>query len=181
MVYVLLADGFEEIEALAPVDLMRRAGLNVKTLAVGEGLTVRGAHGICVEADGKEADADGVDGVELIVLPGGMPGTMNLDSSKAVHRLIDLAVSNKIRIAAICAAPMILGKLGLLCGKRATCYPGFEEYLDGAELCEALVVTDGLITTSKGAGAAVDFGLELVSLLCGEKIAENIGHGIFAR
>ncbi|MBR2461060.1 MAG: DJ-1/PfpI family protein [Clostridia bacterium] len=180
MVYVLLAEGFEEIEALAPVDLMRRAGLNVVTVAVGDELTVNGAHGIAVIADRLISEIADLRGARLLMLPGGMPGTKNLDADSRVHRLITEAVESDVRLAAICAAPMVLGKRGLLRGREAICYPGFEEYLDGAVLSEHNVVTDGLITTAKGAGVAVRFGLELIALLCGEQTAEKIGHGIFA-
>lgn len=180
MIYVLLADGFEEIEALAPVDLLRRAGLTVVTVSAQEGSAVTGAHGISVTADANISDIEGCEAAELLLLPGGMPGTTNLNASKEVHRLIDSAVENRKRIAAICAAPMILGEKGLLAGKNATCYPGFEEYLKGAASVGGRVVTDGLITTAKGAGVAVEFAVELISLLCGTEIGERIRNGIFA-
>ena len=180
MVYVLLADGFEEIEALAPVDLMRRAGLKVVTVSVNDNADVMGAHGISVKADALIGDISDCKGVELLMLPGGMPGTKNLDASPCVHRLIDSAVQYGARIAAICAAPMILGKRGMLAGKQAVCYPGFEEYLAGAEISDKRVVSDGNITTGKGAGAAVEFGLELITLLCGVTAANGIKNGIFA-
>ena len=180
MVYVLLAEGFEEIEALAPVDLMRRAGLDVVTVAVGDGKAVVGAHGITVTADALIGEIADAKGAELIMLPGGMPGTRNLDASPSVHALLDEAERGGVRVAAICAAPMILGKRGALRGKSAVCYPGFEQYLDGAEISDLKVVTDGKITTGKGAGAAVEFGLELVALLCGKETADGIKNGIFA-
>ena len=180
MIIVLLAEGFEEIEALAPVDLLRRAGLTVVTVSCGKDNTVCGAHGIAVDAEKNISEMTDCKNAELLVLPGGMPGTLNLDACEGVHRLISSAVAEKKRIAAICAAPMILGKLGLLEGKTAVCYPEFEEYLSGASISEKRVVTDGLITTAKGAGAAVDFALELAALLCGENTAENIRNGIFA-
>ena len=180
MIYVLLADGFEEIEALAPVDLLRRAGLTVVTVSVGEDSVVNGAHGISVATDANISDIEGCEDAELLMLPGGMPGTTNLNASKDVHRLIDSAVKGGKRIAAICAAPMILGEKGLLEGKNATCYPGFEQHLLGAKEIGGRVVTDGLITTAKGAGVAVEFALELVSLLCGAESAEKIKNGIFA-
>jgi len=180
MIYVLLAEGFEEIEALAPVDLMRRAGLTVITVAVGEGSVVTGAHGISVATDAHINDIEDCEEAELLMLPGGMPGTSNLNASAAVHRLIDSALYGGKRVAAICAAPMILGQKGLLDGKSATCYPGFEEHLRGAASVGGRVVTDGLITTAKGAGVAVEFALELIALLCGKEKAENIKNGIFA-
>lgn len=180
MVYVLLAEGFEEIEALAPIDIMRRAGLNVVTVSVGSKKEVTGAHGICVTADALIDGIKNTDGARLIMLPGGMPGTKNLDASSAVHAILDEAEENGVRVAAICAAPMILGKRGALRGKRAICYPGFEQYLEGAEIADEKVVTDENITTGKGAGAAVEFGLELVTLLCGKETADGIKNGIFA-
>ena len=180
MIYVLLADGFEEIEALAPVDLLRRAGLTVVTVAVGDGSVVTGAHGISVAADAHITDIEDCGKAELLILPGGMPGTSNLNASADVHRLIDGAVKNGKRIAAICAAPMILGEKGLLEGKNATCYPGFEDHLKRAASVGGRVVTDGLITTAKGAGVAVEFAAELISLLCGSDTAERIKNGIFA-
>ena len=180
MVYVLLADGFEEIEALAPVDLLRRSGSEVVTVSCGEDSKVFGSHGITVTADRNIKEITDCKNAELLVLPGGMPGTLNLDSCEGVHRLITSALSENIRIAAICAAPMILGKREILKGKNAVCYPGFEEYLTGATVSNKRVVTDGLITTAKGAGAAVDFALELIALIHDEKTAENIRNGIFA-
>ena len=180
MIYVLLADGFEEVEALAPVDLLRRAGLTVITVSVGEGSVITGAHGISVATDAHISDIEGCEDAELLMLPGGMPGTTNLNASEDVHRLIDSAVMGGKRIAAICAAPMILGEKGLLEGKSTTCYPGFEQHLIGAKEIGGRVVTDGLITTAKGAGVAVEFALELVSLLCGAESAERIKNGIFA-
>ena len=180
MVYVLLAEGFEEIEALAPVDLLRRAGLTVVTVSVGKENTVTGAHGISVATDAHITDIEDCSEAELLLLPGGMPGTTNLNASSDVHRLIDSAVAGGKRIAAICAAPMILGGRGILEGKCATCYPGFEDYLKGSTEIGGRVVTDGLITTAKGAGVAVEFALELITLICGAEISEKIKNGIFA-
>ena len=180
MIYVLLAEGFEEVEALAPVDLLRRAGLEVVTVSVGEGSVVTGAHGISVATDAHITDIESCADAELLLLPGGMPGTTNLNGSQDVHRLIDSAVMGGKRIAAICAAPMVLGEKGLLNGKNATCYPGFEQHLLGAASVGGRVVTDGLITTAKGAGVAVEFGLELIKLLCGGEESEKIKNGIFA-
>lgn len=180
MVYVFLADGFEEIEAIAPIDLLRRAGAEVITVSITDTALVRGAHGISVHADTVIKEITDLEGAELLMLPGGMPGTANLDASSDVRLLIKKAVEKEIRLAAICAAPSVLGKMGLLSGKEAVCYPGFEEYLSGAVIRDKKTVTDGLITTAKGAGAAVEFGLELVSLLYGKQRSENIKNGIFA-
>ena len=172
MVYLFLANGFEEIEALCPLDLLRRVGVEVTVVGVGSD-KIMGAHGITVSADVPEEfyrDSN----PEMIILPGGMPGTKNLDASKTVHSAIRAANSHGARIAAICAAPMILGKLGLLCGKEAICFPGFEEYLEGARISEKKVVTDGNITTAKGMGCALEFGLELVAILKGRDVADKL-------
>lgn len=167
MIYVFLSDGFEEIEALAPVDILRRGGCDVKTVGVG-GKTAVGSHKIPVVCDitAQEAVTDGLEG---IILPGGMPGTLNLEKSGVVQRFIDFATENGLYIGAICAAPSILGHKGLLRGKKATCFPGFEKELDGAEFLDLPVVTDGKITTACGAGAAFDFGFRLLSELTGDK------------
>lgn len=178
MTYIFLAPGFEEIEALCPLDLLRRAGVEVKTVGIG-GKSVTGSHGITVEAD--MADMDFSDSSpDLIMLPGGMPGTLNLEASPVVMNAIKNAADRGAYISAICAAPMILGKLGLLCGKKATCYPGFEEYLEGAEILEAPAVIDGKIITGAGMGAALDFGLLLVSVMCGEEKAAELRHSVIA-
>lgn len=172
MVYMFLAQGFEEVEALAPLDLLRRAGVEIKTVGVGS-KTVVGAHSIPVVADITDSEFSD-DAPEMVILPGGMPGTLNLDASKTVHRAIDAAVKNGSHLAAICAAPMILGKLGLLSGKEAICYPGFEEHLLGAKVSDKTVVNDGKVTTAKGMGVAIEFALTLVKLLKGEKLAEDL-------
>ena len=171
MVYVLLVEGFEEIEALEPVDIMRRAGLEVRTVGVTD-KTVTGSHGITVEADIEICDVN-PDQMQLLMLPGGS-GHVNLDSSKDVHYLIDTACEKGIYIASICAAPSILGKRGLLNGKKATCFPGYEKYLEGAEVCADKAVCDGIFITGKGAGAAADFGFLIVELLCGADKAKEL-------
>ena len=172
MIYMFLAEGFEEVEALAPLDLIRRAGLEIKTVGVGSKVIV-GSHGIPVTAD-ITADELSDNVPEMIILPGGMPGTKNLDASDIVHKAISDAVKNDAYLCAICAAPMILGKLGLVRGKNAVCYPGFEEYLDGAIIPDKKVVRDGKIITAKGMGAAIEFGLAIVSALKDEKTAEAL-------
>lgn len=166
MIYVFLADGFEECEALAPVDILRRGGYEVKTVGVG-GRTVIGSHKIPVVCDITEDEAK-TDGLEAIILPGGMPGTLNLEKSERVQGFIDYAAEKGLVIGAICAAPSVLGHKGLLKGKRATCYDGFEKELIGATLSGEPVVTDGKITTACGAGAAFDFGFRLLSELSGD-------------
>ena len=177
MVYICLANGFEEIEALAPADILRRAGVEVKLAARGGSAT--GSHGITVAADCDIADMD-AENAELVVLPGGLPGAHNLFADPAVQAL-PKAAEKGVRIAAICAAPYILGRLGLLEGKKAVCYPGFEDELRGATVVkDAAVVTDGLITTGRGAGAALDFGFELAALLKGDETAAKLRAGMYA-
>ena len=182
MVYLFLADGFEEIEALTPVDLLRRAGIEVTTVGISS-TTVTGAHGITVSADMSYTDATARIGedMEMVILPGGMPGTKNLDASVTVHKAIDLAIEQNAYIAAICAAPMILGKRGMLQGKNAVCYPSFEEYLTGANIPDAKkLVVDGKIITAKGMGVSCDLGLEIVKLLCGEEKSKALRKAIIA-
>ncbi len=172
MVYVFLADGFEIIEALAPVDMLTRAKIDVKTVGV-TGKVVKSSCGVQVVSDIEIGDFEFYD-VQAIVLPGGMPGTLNLENNDAVQNIIDNAVSINVPVCAICAAPSILGHKGLLNGKRATCFPGFEEALEGAVICNDGVVCDGNFITAKGAGVSVDFGLEIVKKLKGEELAGEI-------
>ena len=179
MVYMFLADGFEEVEALCPLDILRRAGIEVTTVGVGGRDMIRGSHGIMVQADIVDVmyrDSS----PEMIILPGGMPGTLNLDASATVHKAIDTAVKNGSYIAAIYAAPSILGNLGLLKDKEAICYPGFEEKLLGAKISQKRVVVDGKIITAAGMGVALEFGLALVELLCTKDKAETLRKGVIA-
>ena len=178
MVYMFLAEGFEEIEALSPLDLLRRAGVEIKTVGIGS-QTVCGAHGISVLADMSDVEMQDFS-AEMIILPGGMPGTLNLDASNTVHKAIDEAAQNGSYIAAICAAPSILGTLGLLRGKEAICYPGFEEKLLGAKISENRVVVDDKIITAAGMGVALEFGLALVEILCGKEKSEALRKGVIA-
>lgn len=165
MIYVLLAEGFEEIEALAPVDVLRRAGIQVMTAGVG-GDVISGAHSISVICDTAVEDI-AEENVEGIILPGGMPGTLNLQADGTVNKLIEYCRDNELLMAAICAAPMILGELGILDGKAAVCFPGFEEHLHGAELCDAFVVSDDNVITARGAGVALEFGEAIVDYFAG--------------
>ena len=176
MLYFFLADGFEEIEALCPVDLCRRAGIEVQTVSITEQKEVTGSHGITVLADLTAKDALGA--FDMIVLPGGMPGSTNLDASPIVENAIAEAVKNDKYIAAICAAPMILGKRGYLRGREAICFPGFEQYLEGATISENKVVLDGKILTGAGMGVSHDFGLKIVEIFCGKETAEKLGGAI---
>lgn len=173
MFYVFLANGFEEIEALAPVDFLKRMGVDVLTVGV-SGKFVCGAHGINVEADILLSEMNLNDKLEGVMLPGGMPGADNLDKCSDVHSAIDYCVDNEKIIGVICAAPFILGKKGLLKGKKATCFPGFEEYLEGAEvLCDG-VVCDGNIITAKGAGVAWEFGAAIGAQLVNKQKSDEI-------
>ncbi len=171
MVYVMLADGFEEVEAIEPIDILKRGGVEVTTVGV-TGITVIGAHGIAVTADITLDDVKR-DDMELLMLPGGM-GHELLDASNEVHALISYALSNGIYISAICAAPSILGKRMILEGKKATCFPGYEKYLYGAEVTGEKVVTDGKIITAKGAGAAAQFGFKMLEILKNKETADKI-------
>lgn len=199
MIVMFLAPGFEEVEALAPLDLLRRAGLEVVTVAVREaktnklidklgrigvsasnlwddGRTVTGAHGITVTADITEGALPGRlarASLEAVILPGGMPGTTNLDASSTVEKTLELAAAKDAYLCAICAAPLVLGKRGYLAGKRATCFPGFEEYLAGATV-GGKVIRDGKVITAAGMGVAQEFGLEMISALVSPEKAGEI-------
>ncbi len=166
MIILLLADGFEEIEALCPLDILRRLGADVKTVGI-SGKYVMGSHGITVLCDllADEVDVTSVDG---IILPGGMPGSTNLDASPYTDKFIDAVIARGGKIAAICAAPLVLGRRGLLDGKRAVCYPGFENELRGATVVGgASVVTDGNIITARGMGVALPFAKEVAKSFLG--------------
>ena len=176
MIAILMADGFEEIEALTPLDILRRAGLDAKTVAINSKIAI-GSHGISVICD-LMADEVNFDEVTAVILPGGMPGSLNLDSSPYTDKAIEAVMKNGGRLAAICAAPLILGRRGLLKGKFAVCYPGFENELKGANVQDVPVLTDGNITTAKGMGVAAEFSLELVRLILGKEKAQEISDGI---
>lgn len=173
MIYLLLADGFEEVEALAPLDLLRRAGAQICTVAIGTDVPT-GSHGIRIFCDMTEKQADPT-AADMLILPGGMPGAENLDASHFVDEAIKSVSKKGGHLAAICAAPLVLGRRGLLNKKSAVCYPGFENELVGAKIEKfADVVTDGNITTAKGVGVAFEFGLALVRLLFGAKKASAL-------
>lgn len=172
MIYVFLADGFEEMEALAPIDILRRAGLSVQTVGVGSRYPT-GAHGVPMSADIIEAEAE-LSVMEALVLPGGMPGTKHLDASEVVRSAVAYAFTHGLPMGAICAAPSVLGHIGVLKGLKATCYPGFESELIGATVADAAVITDGVITTARGAGVATEFALELAARLTSSDTAERI-------
>ena len=176
MIYVFLANGFEEVEALTPVDVLRRGGVEVKTVGIG-GKTVTGSHGISVLADLSEDEVE-LTALSGVVLPGGMPGTKNLDASATVKAALAAADQKGALIAAICAAPSVLGHNGLLKGKRATCFPGFESELAGATVCPDLAVTDGNVVTGKGAGAALPFALALLRYLKGAEASDKVKNAL---
>ncbi len=172
MVYLFLANGFEECEAITPLDILRRAGIEVKTVGIGSN-TITGAHNITVNCDTVNKNLK-LDNLEAIILPGGMPGTLNLEKDQTVQNAIDYCKDNGLLITAICAAPQILGHKGLLNGKKATCYPGFEAQLLGAEIVNEKVVTDQNIITACGAGAASEFGFKILENLKSKTIANDI-------
>lgn len=177
MIYVHLATGFEEIEALTIVDVLRRCGCDIQLVSVTGNGSVEGAHGITVESDVLFEDAD-YENCNMIVLPGGMPGTVNLLAHKGLCDMIGRFAREERYLAAICAAPMVLGQLGVLKGKKATIYPGMESELKGAEALSDRVVRDGAVITSKGPGTAMEFALELGGILCGRDVAEETRQGL---
>lgn len=176
MIYLFLAPGFEEVEALTPADYLRRCELELKLVGVG-GKNITGSHGITVTCDmtAEEAAAAAAEQLpEMIILPGGMPGTRNLEQSETVTKIITDCYQAGKKIAAICAAPSVLGHMGLLNGKRAVCFPGFEQELSGAEIVSEPVVADGNTITSKGAGTANHFAFALVASLLGQERADSL-------
>ncbi len=173
MLYMFFAQGFEEVEAIAALDVIRRADIGIKSVGVGS-KTVCGSHGIPVVCDITDDELVDFIGLDGIILPGGMPGTTNLYENKTVNKYIDFCAENKLLLCAICAAPLILGRKGLLYGKEAICYPGFEDELKGAEISEKFVCTSDNVITSKGMGSAVNFGLAIVSYFKGQAFADNL-------
>lgn len=179
MVYVFLAEGFEEIEAISPIDILRRGGIELKTVGVGN-KTIVGAHGIPVTCDLLDSEAVLDENLKGIVLPGGMPGTKNLEKSSIVNKFIDYANENNLLVSAICAAPSILGHKGILNGKNATCYPGFEQDLIGADFIAEPVVCCQNIITARGAGVACDFGFKLLEYFTSKEKVESLKNSICA-
>ena len=181
MVYMLLADGFEEVEAFAPLDFLRRCGVSVETVSL-SAITVTGAHKICVHSDcffPSLCDAVDFSKCEMLILPGGMPGTKNLDEHPEMTAILREVYDNGGVLAAICAAPMVLGKRGYLRGKNAICYPGFEAFLEGATLSDKPVTVDGRIITARSAGVAWEFGYRLAEALVGRESAEAARKALF--
>lgn len=179
MYYVILAEGFEEIEALTVTDVLRRAGVKVKNASV-SGEYVNGAHGITVKSDCLIGDALAAGDAEGVILPGGMPGTINIKNSDKAKKLIKEVFEKGLLTAAICAAPSVLGEMGILSGKKCTCYPGFEGELRGGILSEEKVVADGNVITSRGPGTALLFALELVRYITKEDPSAISGQMLFS-
>ena len=173
MFYCFLADGFEETEALAPVDILRSADIDVTTVGVG-GDVIRGSHNIYVTADMNLDEFEINEDISGVILPGGMPGVKNLYAEQRVLDTVNKAYQNDLFVCAICAAPMILGRLGIVSGRKATCFPGFEDELKGAEVTGEKVVVDGKVITAKGAGCALDFGFAITAQVAGEETACRI-------
>lgn len=172
MYYLFLAEGFEITEAMAPLDIMRRAKLNVKTVGV-TGDFVTSSHGVTVKPD-MDLTALSYDDLEGVILPGGMPGTLNLEASEKVLAFVRHSYENGKLVAAICAAPSIFGHMELLEGKNATCFPGFEKDLKGANATGKHVETDGNVITAKGAGCAIEFGQAIVSYAVSADAAHKV-------
>ena len=177
-VYVFLAEGFEDVEALIPVDVLRRGGVEVVTVStVEDSQVVESAHGVQIVADAMFDDCDFSD-ADLLMLPGGMPGASNLNAHEGVKKALLAQDAAGRRISAICAAPLVLGGLGLLKGRRATCYPGFEQTLTGAEYTGELCTVSGHITTGEGPAAAFPYAYELLSQLTDKATAQQIAIGM---
>jgi 4-methyl-5(b-hydroxyethyl)-thiazole monophosphate biosynthesis len=174
---VFLADGFEETEAITVIDILRRASVQVTTVSITTEATVKGAHSVPVVAD-TTIDNCVFEDADAIILPGGMPGASNLEASESVREVLLQQYRKGGFVAAICAAPMVLGSLGLLKGKKATCYPGFEDRMIGATATGADFEVDGNVITGKGPGMAMTFALALVTALRGEAVAEEVASGL---
>lgn len=177
MIYMFLATGFEDIEALAPLDIIRRAGLDITTVSITGEKTVVSAHGVGVVADALLADTD-LSGADMLVLPGGLPGSTNLDKCGPLRRAILSHHAQGKPLAAICAAPMVYGHLGILRGVKATCYPGVESHLEGAEYTAALVTRDGQFITGRGPAAAMAFGYAIAEHFLGEEAVAPLREGM---
>lgn len=172
-VCIHLAPGFEEIEAVNTIDVIRRAGIKILIVSMTENLYVTGSHEITIKADILFTDVD-YSRVNMIILPGGMPGSANLNTHEGLRKQIQEFFHKGKYLAAICAAPMVYGNLGLLESKEAVCYPGFEKYLKGANISDSLVIKSDNIITAKGPGAAIQFGLKIVEILIDKKTADEL-------
>lgn len=177
MLYMFFANGFEEVEAIAALDVIRRAGIDIKSVGVGS-KAVTGSHGITVVCDVTNDEINSFDGVEGVILPGGMPGTTNLYADETVNKAVDYCAENNLLLAAICAAPLILGRKNLLNGKEAICFPGFEDELIGAAISDDYVCTCDNIITARGMGSAVNFGVAIVAYFKGQDFAAELKSGL---
>ena len=178
MVYLFMADGFEEVEALTVVDILRRAGVELKTVSIMGRKNVTGSHQIEVMADLTFEEI--IERAEMLILPGGMPGTLHLKAHKGLEQLIFESAEHGTYLAAICAAPTVYGEMGLLRGKKAACYPGMEDGLIGAEVRYENVVADDKFITSRGLGTAIDFAIEIIKILASEEISNQVKESILA-
>ena len=177
MITVFLANGFEEVEAITPVDIMRRAGLDVRTVSIYDSPMVTGAHKVPIQTDMVFCQVD-FSQVDLIVLPGGLPGSTNLDACEPLCQAIKKHTEGGKPVAAICAAPLVLGHLGLLVGRKATCYPGVEPELTGATCTAAMVEVDGNIITGEGPAATLPYAYALLAMLTDRNTADGIAEGM---
>lgn len=178
--YVFFADGFEEIEAFTTVDVLRRAGINALMVSVTEDEIVRGAHDISMLCD-KTIDNVDFSEADMLLLPGGMPGASNLAACDLLTKQLKAFAEESKPYGAICAAPFVLGQLGLLNGKKATCYPGFENYLEGAVVTGKMAEQDGNVITGKGPAAAMEFALKVAALLVGNEKANEVAAGMLVK
>ena len=176
-VYMFLANGSEEIESLIPVDVFRRGAVEVKTVSITGTEYVEMSHGVLLKADMKFEDADFSD-ADLLMLPGGLPGATNLNEHDGVRNALKEQYSQGKLVAAICAAPLVFGSLGIVKGKRATCYPGFEKYLDGAEYTHELCTVDGNVVTGEGPAATFPYAYTLLAMLTSEETAQQVAEGM---
>ena len=180
MVYLFLGTGFEEVEAIATIDVLRRAEVELTTVSVMQERSVEGAHGVRIEAD-KMFDEVDFSKSEMLILPGGMPGTLNLGAHEGLLSLLREQNKKGGWIAAICAAPSVLGKMHLLRNHQAVCYPGFEEQLEEAFVSKDRVMVSGNIVTSRGPGCTIEFALQLATVLKGEEVAKTVAEGMLVK
>lgn len=174
---MFLANGSEEIESLIPGDIFRRGGVEVKTVSTTGSEYVEMSHGVTLKADLKFEDADFSD-ADLLMLPGGLPGATNLNDHEGVRKALLNQYEKGKLVAAICAAPLVFGSLGIVKGRRATCYPGFEKYLDGAEYTHELCTVDGNVVTGEGPAATLPYAYKLLAMLADEKTSHNVAEGM---
>ena len=179
-IFLFLATGFEETEVVATTDVLLRGGLEAITVSITGNNLVEGTHGISIKSDKLFEEVDFSEGI-MLVLPGGMPGASNLNAHKGLKDLILKYSAEEKYLAAICAAPLVFGELGILKGKKATCYPGYESHLKEAVLCEDCVMQDGKIITGKGPGFALDFGLKIVAELQSQTKSDEVAKGLLLK